>query len=59
MAQAKIDQGAEIVPPTSDLLTAEALGRRVATITRQIVSGRQALAAAGIQAGDVLVAVGE
>jgi NAD(P)H dehydrogenase (quinone) len=59
MAQANKDQGAEIVPPPSDLLTAEALGRRVATVTRQIVSGRRALASAEGWGGGVLAAVGD
>ncbi|MGH2532334.1 MAG: flavodoxin family protein [Thermomicrobiales bacterium] len=40
MAQSNKDQGADIVPPTSDLLTAEALGRRVAEVTRQWARGR-------------------
>jgi NAD(P)H dehydrogenase (quinone) len=59
MAQANKDQGAEIVPPSSDLLTAEALGRRVATVTRQIASGRQALATVEDPATDILAAVGD
>ena len=61
MAQANKDQDAEIVPPPSDLLTAEALGRRVATVTRQFVSGRQTLDTdlfAGDQAANTLVVVG-
>jgi len=43
MSQANKDQGPEIVPPISDLRTAEALGRRVATVTQQFVQGRLAL----------------
>lgn len=45
MAQSNKDEGADVVPPPADLLTAEALGRRVATVTRQVVLGRQTLAA--------------
>ena len=44
MAQANKDQGAELVPPPSDLRTAEALGRRVATVTHQYLRGRRVLA---------------
>ncbi|MGH2561532.1 MAG: hypothetical protein ACRDJH_20900, partial [Thermomicrobiales bacterium] len=40
MAQSNKDQGADIVPPASDLRTAEALGRRVAEVTLQWVRGR-------------------
>lgn len=40
MAQANKDQGPDIVPPASDLHTAEALGRRVALVTQQWVRGR-------------------
>ncbi len=36
MAQANTDQGAEVAPIESDLLTAEHLGERVATITKQL-----------------------
>ena len=39
MAQADKDQDAEIVPPPSDVLTAEALGRRVATVAHQLARG--------------------
>ena len=42
--QANKDQPADIAPPTSDLTTAEVLGRRVAESTRQWVLGRVALA---------------
>lgn len=40
MAQANKDEAAAVAPPRADLLTAEALGRRVAEVTRQIVYGR-------------------
>jgi NAD(P)H dehydrogenase (quinone) len=40
MAQANKDQGPDLVPPLSDLLTAEALGRRVAEVTLQLQRGR-------------------
>lgn len=43
MAQSNKDQGPEIVPPDSDLRTAEALGRRVATVAQQLVHGRTLL----------------
>jgi multimeric flavodoxin WrbA len=42
MAQANADQGADIVPPEADLLTAEVLGRRVATVARRHVLGAAA-----------------
>lgn len=42
MAQSNKDEGADVVPPASDLRTAEALGRRVATVTRHYVHGRRA-----------------
>jgi multimeric flavodoxin WrbA len=44
MAQANKDQGPGLAPPASDLRTAEALGRRVADVTRQLLSGRDAMA---------------
>ncbi len=47
MAQANKDQGPELVPPVSDLLTAEALGRRVAEVTLQLRRGRLAAASDG------------
>jgi multimeric flavodoxin WrbA len=50
MAQANKDEAPEVAPPASDLLTAEALGRRVAAVTRQWVAGRRA-AAVGAAAG--------
>lgn len=37
MAQSNSDEGAEIAPIQSDLLTAESLGERVATITQQFL----------------------
>jgi len=36
MAQANSDQGADVAPIPSDLLTAEHLGERVANVTRQL-----------------------
>jgi multimeric flavodoxin WrbA len=42
MAQANKDEGPEVAPPPSDLLTAEALGRRVATVAAQLARGRTA-----------------
>lgn len=36
MAQSNADQGADIVPPSSDRLTAEHLGKRVALITQRL-----------------------
>ncbi|MBA3696435.1 MAG: flavodoxin family protein [Methylotenera sp.] len=36
MAQTNVDQGADVAPIESDLLTAEHLGERVATITAQL-----------------------
>jgi NAD(P)H dehydrogenase (quinone) len=42
MAQANADQGADVVPPEADLLTAEVLGRRVATVARRHVLGAAA-----------------
>jgi NAD(P)H dehydrogenase (quinone) len=58
MAQANKDQDAAIVPPPSDLLTAEALGRRVATAARQFAIGRQALVPVEGQAVGTLTVVG-
>jgi NAD(P)H dehydrogenase (quinone) len=40
MAQSNKDQDPEIVPPASDLLTAEELGKRVALTTQQLIRGR-------------------
>jgi NAD(P)H dehydrogenase (quinone) len=42
MAQSNKDQGPELGPIQSDLLTAEALGRRVATVAQQLARGRAA-----------------
>jgi NAD(P)H dehydrogenase (quinone) len=39
-AQSNTDQGADLVPPESDLATARHLGRRVAEVTAQFVRGR-------------------
>jgi multimeric flavodoxin WrbA len=39
-AQANKDQPADIAPPLSDLLTGQALGRRVARVARQFAAGR-------------------
>jgi multimeric flavodoxin WrbA len=50
--QSNKDQPAELVPPASDLLTAEALGRRVAVVTRQWLVGRDVLAEAEALAAD-------
>ena len=41
-AQANKDEGPDAAPPASDLRTGEALGRRVAEVTRQWVAGRVA-----------------
>lgn len=40
MAQSNKDQDADVVPPSSDLRTAEELGRRVATVAHQLARGR-------------------
>lgn len=45
MAQSNADQGAEVVPPASDLRTASHLGARVAETTKRFVAAK-ALAAA-------------
>lgn len=42
-AQSNADQGPDIAPPESDLLTAERLGERVATVAQQMVRGRVAV----------------
>ena len=39
-AQSNADEGPEVVPPVADLLTAEHLGRRVATVALQFARGR-------------------
>ena len=41
LAQSDGDAGPDAAPPRSDLATAEELGRRVATVTRQWVLGRR------------------
>ena len=41
-AQSNVDQGPDLAPPESDLLTAEHLGERVARVTQQFVRGRLA-----------------
>lgn len=41
-AQSNTDQGPDLAPPESDLLTARHLGRRVAQVTLQFVGGRMA-----------------
>lgn len=42
MAQSNKDEGPDVVPPSSDLRTAEALGRRVALVAQQLERGRVA-----------------
>ncbi|MEK6423717.1 MAG: flavodoxin family protein [Burkholderia gladioli] len=42
-AQSNADQGPDVAPPEADLLTAEHLGERVATVTAQFVRGRAAV----------------
>lgn len=39
-AQSNTDQGPELTPPEADLLTAEHLGKRVATVALQLARGR-------------------
>ena len=39
-SQSNTDQGPDLAPPESDLLTAEHLGERVARVTQQFVRGR-------------------
>jgi len=41
-AQSNVDQGPDLVPPESDLATAQHLGQRVAEVTLQFVRGRNA-----------------
>lgn len=41
-AQSNADEGADVVPPKADLLTAEHLGARVATVALQFARGRAA-----------------
>ncbi|MFT4560299.1 MAG: NAD(P)H dehydrogenase (quinone) [Gammaproteobacteria bacterium] len=45
MAQANIDEPAELAPPPSDIETAELHGNHIANVTRQFKHGRQALPA--------------
>jgi NAD(P)H dehydrogenase (quinone) len=39
-AQSNADEGPDVAPPTSDLLTAEHLGKRVALVAKQMAAGR-------------------
>ena len=48
-AQSNADEGADVAPPSADLLTAEHLGARVAEVAQQLAAGRHALA--GMEAG--------
>ena len=43
-AQSNADEGPDVAPPMADLLTAEHLGKRVATVARQLLAGRAAVA---------------
>lgn len=43
-AQSNADEGPDAAPPPADLLTAEHLGKRVATVARQLLAGRAAVA---------------
>jgi len=42
-AQSNADEGAEVAPPPADLQTAEHLGKRVATVAKQMRTGRHAV----------------
>lgn len=42
-AQSNADEGPEIAPPLSDILTAALLGERVATVALQLAAGKEAL----------------
>ncbi|WP_297834317.1 flavodoxin family protein [Pseudomonas sp.] len=42
-AQANMDQGGEVAPPSSDIRTAQFLGARVAEVAQELVAGRLAL----------------
>ena len=44
-AQSNADEGPDHAPPAADLRTAEHLGRRVATVARELVAGRSHLRA--------------
>lgn len=39
-AQSNADEGPDVAPPIADLLTAEHLGKRVATVAKQLLAGR-------------------
>lgn len=41
--QANMDQGGDVAPPSSDIRTAEFLGRRVAEVAQELSAGRAAL----------------
>lgn len=43
-AQSNADEGPDVAPPPADLQTAEHLGKRVATVARQLLAGRAAVA---------------
>jgi NAD(P)H dehydrogenase (quinone) len=43
-AQSNADEGPDVAPPAADLLTAEHLGKRVATVARQLLAGQAAVA---------------
>lgn len=45
MAQANIDEPAELAPPPSDIATAELHGNHIANVARQFAHGRKALVA--------------
>ena len=47
-AQSNTDEGADVAPPESDLLTARHLGRRVATAALQFARGRAAIWEGGL-----------
>lgn len=42
-AQSNADESADVAPPVADLKTAEHLGRRVASVTKELVIGRYAM----------------
>ena len=42
-SQANMDQGGEVAPPAADIRTAELLGRRVAEVAQELVTGRAVL----------------
>jgi NAD(P)H dehydrogenase (quinone) len=43
VAQANMDQGGDVAPPTSDIRTAFFFGERVAKVTQELMAGRMAL----------------